>query len=133
VHRRNYRIHKIVRGTPKKGSKSCAKKRSHKDQDGSEIRSVELERLIVEGATMIERRNTVEFFRDTAADRFEAHTGSAWRPRGGSKVNHRALTAAMIDRRDYLAAVDELRDLGDACCPVRTTPGVRLKADCHGN
>jgi hypothetical protein len=79
-------------------------KRSQKEQDGSEIRSVDLERLIVEGATMTERRNTMEFFRDTAADLFEAHTGSAWRPRAGSKVNHRALTAAMIDSRDYLAA-----------------------------
>ncbi len=79
-------------------------KRSQKEQDGSEIRSVELERLIVEGATMTERRNTFEFFRDHAADLFEGHMGSAWRPRAGSKVNHRALTAAMIDSRDYLAA-----------------------------
>ena len=79
-------------------------KRSHKEQDGSEIRSVELERLIVEGVTMTERRNTFEFFRDHAADLFEAHMGSAWRPRAGSKVNHRALTAAVIDSRDYLAA-----------------------------
>ena len=53
---------------------------------------------------MTERRNTFEFFRDHAADLFEAHMGSAWRPRAGSKVNHRALTAAMIDSRDYLAA-----------------------------
>ncbi|MEB0160933.1 DUF2493 domain-containing protein, partial [Pseudomonas sp. AH2 (2023)] len=31
-------------------------------------------------------------------------TGSAWRPRSGSMVNHRNLTAAMIDSRDFLAA-----------------------------
>ena len=43
-------------------------------------------------------------FRDHAADLFERHMGSAWRPRSGSKVNHRALTAAMIDSRDFLAA-----------------------------
>ena len=79
-------------------------KRSQKEQDGSEIRSVELERLIVQGMTMIERRNCMEFFRDQAADLFEAHTGSTWRPRAGSRVNHRALTAAMIDSRDFLAA-----------------------------
>ena len=30
--------------------------------------------------------------------------GSAWRPRSGSMVNHRNLTAAMIDSRDFLAA-----------------------------
>ncbi len=46
----------------------------------------------------------MELFRDQAADRFEAHTGSAWRPRTGSMVNHRALTAAMIDSREFLAA-----------------------------
>jgi hypothetical protein len=79
-------------------------RRSQKDQDGSEIRSVELERLTAEGITLIERRNTMEFFRDQAADQFERHTGSTWRPRSGSKVNHRTLTAAVIDSRDFLAA-----------------------------
>jgi len=81
-----------------------AQRRSQKEQDGSEIRSVELERLTAEGQTLIERRNAMEFFRDQAADRFETHTGSAWRPRASSMVNHRALTAAMIDSRDFLAA-----------------------------
>jgi len=81
-----------------------AQRRSQKEQDGSEIRSVELERLIAEGMTLIERRNSMEFFRDQAADQFERHTGSAWRPRNGSMVNHRTLTSAMIDSRDFLAA-----------------------------
>ena len=81
-----------------------AQMRSQKEQDGSEIRSVELERLTAEGQTLIERRNSMEFFRDLAADQFERQTGSAWRPRSGSKVNHRSLTSAMIDSRDFLAA-----------------------------
>jgi hypothetical protein len=81
-----------------------AQKRSQKEQDGSEIRSVELERLIAEGLTLIERRNSMELFRDVAADQFERSTGSPWRPRTGSMVNHRTLTAAMIDSRDFLAA-----------------------------
>jgi hypothetical protein len=81
-----------------------AQRRSQKEQDGSEIRSVELERLTAEGQTLIERRNTMEFFRDQAAEQFERLTGSAWRPRTGSKVNHRALTSAVIDSRDFLAA-----------------------------
>jgi hypothetical protein len=81
-----------------------AQRRSQKEQDGSEIRSVELERLTAEGHTLIERRNSMEFFRDQAADQFERHTHSAWRPRSGSKVNHRHLTSAMIDSRDFLAA-----------------------------
>jgi hypothetical protein len=79
-------------------------KRAQKEQDGSEIRSVELERLTVQGLTLLERRNAQEFFRDAAADLFESHTGSTWRPRSGSKVNHRALTSALIDSRDFLAA-----------------------------
>ena len=62
-----------------------AQRRSQKEQDGSEIRSVELERLIAEGMTLIERRNSMEFFRDQAAEQFERHTGSSWRPRAGSK------------------------------------------------
>ena len=81
-----------------------AQRRSQKDQDGSEIRSVELERLLAEGLTLIERRNAFEIMRDQAAELFETHTASAWRPRAGSKVNHRALTAAVIDSRDFLAA-----------------------------
>src|SRR5258706_15950481 len=81
-----------------------AQRRSQKEQDGSEIRSVELERLIAEGMTLIERRNSMEFFRDQAADHFTRHTGSHWHPRSGSMLNHRALTSAMIDSRDFLAA-----------------------------
>ncbi len=81
-----------------------AQRRCQKEQDGSEIRSVELERLTAEGMTLIERRNSMEFFRDQAAEQFERHTGSTWRPRGGSMVNHGALTSAMIDSRDFLAA-----------------------------
>ena len=81
-----------------------AQKRSQEEQDGSEIRSVELERLLAEGLTLIERRNAFELMCDQAAELFETHIGSAWRPRTGSKVNHRTLTAAMIDSRDFLAA-----------------------------
>jgi len=81
-----------------------AQRKSQHEQNGSEVRSVELERLTAEGITLIERRNCLELFRDQAIERFETHTGSIWRPRSGSLVNHRALTAAMIDSRDYLAA-----------------------------
>src|SRR4051812_17701393 len=81
-----------------------AQRRSQKEQDGSEVRSVELERLLAEGTTLIERRNAFEALRDQAAELFETHTGSAWRPRAGSMVNHRALTASMIDSRDFLHA-----------------------------
>jgi hypothetical protein len=81
-----------------------AQKRSQREQDGSEVKSVELERLIAEGVTLIERQNAFELMRDQAAEHFERHTGSSWRPRTGSMVSHRNLTAAMIDSRDFLAA-----------------------------
>src|SRR4051795_8318921 len=51
-----------------------AQKRSQRDQDGSEIRSVELERLTAQGMTLIERRNFLEYFRDQAPDHFAGHT-----------------------------------------------------------
>ena len=79
-------------------------RRSQAEQDGSEVKSVELERLLTQGLTLIERRNSFEFFRDHAAELYETHTGSAWRPRSGSLVNHRALTAAMVDSRDFINA-----------------------------
>ncbi len=44
-------------------SNEQAQRRSQKDQDGSEIRSVELERLLAEGTTLIERRNAFEAMR----------------------------------------------------------------------
>jgi YspA, cpYpsA-related SLOG family len=81
-----------------------AQRRGQAEQDGSEVKSVELERLIAQGLSLIERRNAFEFARDHAAELFEVTTGSIWRPRTGSMVNHRALTALMIDSRDFLAA-----------------------------
>jgi hypothetical protein len=79
-------------------------RRSQSEQDGSEIRSVELEKLIAQGHTLIERRSAFEMMRDRATEHYEAHTGSAWRPRAGSLVNHKHLTAAVIDSRDFIAA-----------------------------
>jgi hypothetical protein len=81
-----------------------AQRRSQGDQDGSEVKSVELERLTAQGLSLIERRNAFEAFRETAAEHHGALTGSAWLPRVGSRTNRRTLTAAMIDSRDYIAA-----------------------------
>lgn len=81
-----------------------AQRNAQAQQDGSEVRSVELERLIALGLSLIERRNAFEFFRDSAANHFAVETGSTWRPRSGSLVNHRALTSAMIDSRDFINA-----------------------------
>jgi hypothetical protein len=79
-------------------------KRSQEKQDGSEVHSVELETLIAQGRGLLDRREAFEQIRDLAAGRYETETGSAWRPRSGSFVNHKHLTAAMIDSRDFIAA-----------------------------
>ncbi|TYC86160.1 DUF2493 domain-containing protein [Novosphingobium sp. BW1] len=79
-------------------------RRSQREQDGSEVRSVELERLIAEGRTLLERQDAYELMRDQAGEHFERHAGKPWLPHHGSKVNHRNLTSAMIDSRDFLAA-----------------------------
>jgi hypothetical protein len=81
-----------------------AQRNAQVQQDGSEVRSVELERLTAQGLSLVERRNAFEYFRDTSANLFAVETGSSWRPRSGSLVNHRALTSAMIDSRDFINA-----------------------------
>lgn len=54
-----------------------AQQRSQREHDGSEIKSVELERLTAEGQTLIERRGAFELMRDQAADEFECHRRQA--------------------------------------------------------
>ena len=93
--------HRIERGLD---SNEQAQRRSQGEQDGSEVRSVELERLIAEGLSLIERRNCLELFRELSIEQFEFRTGALWRPRSGSLIDHRAVTAAVIDSRDFLAA-----------------------------
>ena len=85
-------------------SNEQAQKRAQREQDGSEVRSVELETLIAEGITLIERRNAYETMRDLAAELFETHLGQTWHPHAGSHVNRRTLTASLIDSRDHIAA-----------------------------
>ena len=69
-----------------------AQKRAQGEQDGSEVRSVELERLIALGLSLTERRNAFEFTRDAAAEVYGTILGSLWRPRSGSQVNRRTMT-----------------------------------------
>ncbi len=44
------------------------------------MKSVDLERLIAEGKTLIERQNAFELMRDQAAEHYERHTGKAMAP-----------------------------------------------------
>ena len=95
-----------------------AQRRAQREQDGSEIRSVELERLVQQGISLIERRDAMEFFRESAAEQFRTHCRKAWSPRTGSRAHHRSMTAAMIDSRDFLDA--RLRQKAAALLPEGT-------------
>ena len=81
-----------------------AQKCLQREQDGSEVGSVELETAIAEGRTMIERRDAMEAFREAFADQFRTHLRKAWMPRSGSMVNRKALTASIVDSRDFINA-----------------------------
>jgi hypothetical protein len=98
-------FHRAVERTEQQLDLNETSQRSGQErQDGSEVRSVELERLIAEGQSLIERRNAFEFLRDEAATQYERHAHSPWRPRTGSKVSHKHMTSALIDSRDFVAA-----------------------------
>jgi hypothetical protein len=77
---------------------------SQREQDGSEVASVELERLLASGQRLIERRDALELMRDQAVILFERQTHQSWRPRHGSLINHRAMTASVIDSREFVMA-----------------------------
>ncbi|WP_409562248.1 DUF2493 domain-containing protein [Hyphomicrobium sp. B1] len=77
---------------------------AQEQQDGSEIRSLELERLLDKGHNLLDRREAFEAMRDAAAESYADFTGSAWKPSRGSLVNHKKMTASLIDSRDFLSA-----------------------------
>lgn len=80
-------------------------KQAQEINDGSEVASVELERLITIGETLMARRDAIEHLRDAAAEEFANVTGSVWRPRSKtSMVNHKRKTAAMIQGSDFISA-----------------------------
>ena len=60
------------------------------DPDGiaAEIRSTELERLLAEGLTLVERRNALALKRDQATELHELYTGHVWWPRSGCGWSH---------------------------------------------
>ena len=82
----------------------AAQRRSREEQDFSEVKSVELERLVAHGLSLIDRRDAFETLRDQAGALFEAQLGSPWRPRVGSLVNRAKLTSAIVDSRDFANA-----------------------------
>ena len=76
-----------------------------REQDGSEIRSHELELMTDRANNLTERRDAFEGLRDTAAEAYRIETGEVWRPRRGSHVSQTGkLTSAVIEARDFQRA-----------------------------
>ena len=76
-----------------------------REQDGSEIKSFELELKTDRAQNLTHRRDAFETLRDAAAESYRDATGSTWRPRRGSHVSQTGtLTSAAIDARDYMRA-----------------------------
>ena len=76
-----------------------------KAQDGTEIKSRELELVTDRARNLGDRRDAFEIMRDTAADAYREETGDTWRPRHGSHVSQTGkLTSASIDARDFARA-----------------------------
>ena len=76
-----------------------------RDQDGSEIKSRELELVTERAQNLGDRRDAFEKMRDAVAEQYRAETGDTWRPRRGSHVSQTGrLTAAAIEARDFVRA-----------------------------
>ncbi len=74
-------------------------------QDGTEVKSRELELVTDRAQNLGDRRDAFETMRDAVAGQYRAETGETWRPRHGSHVSQTGkLTAASIDARDFMRA-----------------------------
>ena len=74
-------------------------------QDGSEVKSRELELVTDRAQNLGDRRDAFEKMRDLAADVYRAQTADTWRPRRGSHTSQTGkLTSAAIDARDFMRA-----------------------------
>ncbi len=73
-----------------------------REQDGSEIRSLELELTTDRARNLSDRRDAFETLRNEAAKAYRVETDDTWRPRRGSHASQTGkLTSAAIDARDF--------------------------------
>ena len=117
------------------------------EQDGSEIKSRELELLTDKVRNLGDRRDAFEAMRDLAAEGYRTETGNTWRPRNGSHSSQTGkLTSAAIDARDYLRARKDRetsahlpegtlvaftggKDFGDVSAIWRSLDSIKIKYD----
>lgn len=73
--------------------------------DGSEVHTTELEQQVERAQLAEDEMLALEALRETAAALYLAETGSSWRPAGGSRLSHDALTtSAVVQGREFLKA-----------------------------
>ena len=75
-----------------------------REQDGTEIKSRELELVTDRAQNLGNRRDAFETMRDAAADAYRVETGSMWRPRRGSHTSPDRQAHLGGDRRPRLPA-----------------------------
>lgn len=73
-------------------------------QDGSEVRSVELERATARAEALEAHIREFEAMLAAMAEEFANVAGSAWRPKSGVRRASPGLTAAVLDAREFIAA-----------------------------
>ena len=73
--------------------------------DGSEVHSAELAQQVERAPAPEGEMLALEALRETAAALYLAETGSSWKPAGGSRLSHDALsTSAVVQGREFLKA-----------------------------
>lgn len=78
------------------------------EQDGSEVKDVELQTAMAAQTRLEEMRGALETWREAAADAYAGATGEPWLARSGSRSGPR-VTATMIDARAALKAARDKR------------------------
>ena len=95
---------KIARVAQQLDANEQAQRRSQARAERLRGRSVELERLTAQGIEPDRAPRRLRVLPRPRRRVLRGPTGSAWRPRAGSMLNHRTLTSAMIDSREFIAA-----------------------------
>ncbi len=116
-------------------------------QDGTEIKSRELELVTDRARNLGDRRDAFELMRDAVAEQYRTETGDTWRPRYGSHASQTGkLTSAAIDARDFqrarkdretaahlpqgtLVAIAGGKDIADTAAVIRVLDKARAKHD----
>ena len=85
-----------------------SQRRLMSEQDGSEVKDVELQQIQAEGVTLEEQESVFRALRAAAAAKFSRLTGSLWTPPSGV-VARSPLSGAILDAKSFIAARNRRR------------------------